>query len=219
MRELVIDSFAGGGGASLGIEAAIGRPVDYAINHDPEAVAMHIANHPETIHFTQDIWAVKPHEVTKGRPVALFWASPDCKHFSKAKGGKPVEKGIRDLAWVVVEWARAVRPRVIMLENVEEFRTWGPLGDDNLPIRDRKGETFNEWVSQLRALGYEVEWRELRACDYGAPTIRKRLFVIARCDGERIRWPLPTHGKGLGLLPYRTAAECIDWSIPCPSIF
>jgi DNA (cytosine-5)-methyltransferase 1 len=217
MSELVIDSFAGGGGASLGIEQALGRPVDIAINHDALAVAMHMTNHPGTRHYQQDIWSVKPREATKGRPVGLAWFSPDCKHFSKAKGGKPVEKSVRDLAWVVIDWAKDVRPRVIMLENVEEFRTWGPLDDDNMPIRDRKGETFQEWLAALRDLGYEVEWRELRACDYGAPTIRKRLFVIARCDGEAIQWPLATHGKHLE--PYRTAAECLDFDIPCPSIF
>lgn len=221
----VVDCFAGGGGASLGIERAIGRPVDFAINHDREAIAMHMANHPDTKHFQNDIWKVKPRQVVGHHPVALAWFSPDCKHFSKAKGGKPVEKSVRDLAWVVIEWAREVRPAVIMLENVEEFRTWGPLGDDNLPIRDRKGETFNEWQDQLRTLGYEVEWRELKACDYGAPTIRKRLFIIARCDGEPIRWPEKTHADPkkpnpvLPLLPYRTAAECIDWSVRCPSIF
>lgn len=217
MRGLIIDSFAGGGGASTGIEQALGRPVDVAINHDREAVAMHEANHPSTRHYTQDIWAVAPLEVTGGQPVQLAWFSPDCKHFSKAKGGKPVEKKIRDLAWVVVEWARAVQPAVIMLENVEEFRTWGPLDDAGLPIKAQRGETWEEWLGQLRALGYEVQWRELRACDFGAPTIRKRLFVIARRDGEPIRWPAPTHGRNR--TPYRTAAECIDWSIPTPSIF
>lgn len=219
MRPLIIDNFAGGGGASTGIEAAIGRPVDIAINHDPEAIAMHQANHPKTKHYTQDIWAVSPTEVAAGRPVAIAWFSPDCKHFSKAKGGKPVEKGIRDLAWVVVRWAREVKPKVIMLENVEEFRQWGPLDEDNLPIVDRKGETWKRWVRQLEKLGYKVEWRELRASDYGTPTSRKRLFVIARCDGKAIRWPRPTHGKGPGMKPYRTAAECIDWWRPCPSIF
>lgn len=219
MTGIVVDSFAGGGGASLGIEMALGRPVDIAINHDREAVAMHQANHPHTRHYQQDIWQAKPEQVTRGRRVALAWFSPDCKHFSKAKGGKPVEKSIRDLAWVVIDWAREVRPDVIMLENVEEFRTWGPLGEDNRPHPDLKGQTFNEWLSQLRGLGYEVEWRELRACDYGAPTIRKRLFIIARCDGRAIRWPLPSHGTGFGLLPYRTAAECIDWWRECPSIF
>lgn len=201
----------------MGIEQAIGRPVDVAINHDRLAVAMHEANHPATKHYHQDIWRVKPRQVTNGRPVSLFWASPDCKHFSKAKGGKPVEKSVRDLAWVVIEWARDVHPGVIMLENVEEFRQWGPLTEDNMPDKTRRGETFNEWAGQLRTLGYEVEWRELRAMDYGAPTTRKRLFVIARCDGKPIRWPQPTHGPGL--LPYRTAAECIDFWRPCPSIF
>lgn len=216
LREIVVDSFAGGGGASCGIEAA-GLRVDIALNHDPEAVCMHKANHPHTVHFAQNINAVDPREVTQGRPVGLAWFSPDCKHFSKAKGGKPVEKRIRDLAWVVVHWAKLVRPRVICLENVEEFTTWGPLLEDGRPCPVSRGLEFRRWVRELRKLGYKVEWRELRACDYGAPTIRKRLFVIARCDGEKIVWPEPTHGPGL--LPYRVAAECIDWSIPVRSIF
>ncbi len=216
-HEIVVDLFAGGGGASTGIEQAIGRHVDIAVNHDPEAVSLHQANHPQTRHFVSDVFEVDPRAVTDGRPVGLLWASPDCKHFSKAKGGKPVSKKIRGLAWVVVRWAKEVRPRIICLENVEEFQTWGPLGDDGRPCPDRKGLTFRRWVGQLRALGYVVEWRELRACDYGAPTIRKRLFLVARRDGEPIVWPQPTHGAGLK--PYRTAAECIDWSLPCPSIF
>lgn len=219
--ELVIDSFAGGGGASLGIEQAIGRPVDIAINHDRAAIAMHEANHPETRHYQEDVWQVDPIEATGGRPVALLWLSPDCTHHSKARGGKPRDKGIRGLAWVGLRWAARARPRVIILENVEEFRTWGPLNRRRRPKRNRKGETFDRWVSQLRRLGYEVEWREMRACDFGAPTSRKRLFVIARCDGEPITWPAPTHSNKplLGLVPYRTAAECIEWSLPCPSIF
>lgn len=214
---LVVDNFAGGGGASTGIEAALGRPVDVAINHDPEAVAMHAANHPATRHYCQSVWRADPLEVTGGQPVELAWFSPDCKHFSKAKGGKPVEKNIRDLAWVVVLWAKRVRPSIIMLENVEEFRTWGPLNADGMPCPDRRGQTFDAWTRELRKLGYKVEWRELRACDYGAPTSRKRLFLIARCDGLPIVWPKPTHGPGL--IPYRTAASIIDWSVPCPSIF
>ena len=222
-QELVIDLFAGGGGASTGIEQAIGRSVDIAVNHDAKAVSMHQANHPDTVHFIADVFEVDPLMVTCGRPVGLLWASPDCKHFSKAKGGKPVSKKIRGLAWVVVDWARAVRPRVICLENVEEFKTWGPLTEDNMPDPARRGETFEEWKGQLEALGYVVEHRELRACDYGAPTIRKRLFLVARCDGEPIVWPKATHAaapaKGSPLKPYRTAAECIDWTIPCPSIF
>jgi DNA (cytosine-5)-methyltransferase 1 len=219
-REIVIDSFAGGGGASIGIESALGRPVDVAINHDPEAIAMHRANHPGTQHFVQNVWQVDPRDVAQRRPVGLAWFSPDCKHFSKAKGGKPVKRHIRDLAWVVIHYAKLIGPRVIMLENVEEFEEWGPLIDVNgkmLPCPDRKGKTFRRWVGELRKLGYKVEWRQLRACDYGAPTIRKRLFLVARCDGLPIRWPKPTHGAGL--LPFRAAAECIDWSIPCPSIF
>lgn len=220
---LDVDNFAGGGGASKGIEAALGKPVDIAVNHDPEAVAMHRANHPATHHECQDIWNVDPAEVRSRGPIRLAWFSPDCTHFSKAKGSRPIrDEGARsrDLAWVVVEWARKAKPAIIMLENVEEFATWGPLGPDGRPCKRRKGQTFGEWVEALRAEGYQVEWRELRACDYGAPTIRKRLFIVARCDGRPIRWPAPTHGGDLlGLPEYRTAAECIDWSIPCPSIF
>lgn len=225
-RELIVDLFAGGGGASLGIEQAFGRPVDIAINHSADAVAMHAANHPSTEHYISDVFEVDPAQATGGRQVGLLWASPDCKHFSKAKGGAPRSKKIRALAWVVVKWAATVRPRVIMIENVEEFVTWGPLGTDNQPCPRRKGQTFKRWVGRLRALGYKVEWKELRACDYGAPTIRKRFFLVARCDGLPIRWPAPTHGKPDSdavrrgkLLPWRSAAECIDWSIACPSIF
>jgi DNA (cytosine-5)-methyltransferase 1 len=214
---LIIDNFAGGGGASTGIELALGRSPDLAVNHDPEAVAMHEANHPSTRHLCGDVWDVDPVRVCSGRPVALAWFSPDCKHHSKAKGGKPRDAKIRGLAWVVVRWARAVRPAVIMLENVEEFADWGPLRDDGTPHPDRKGWTFRRWVGSLEAAGYVVESRELRACDYGAPTTRKRLFVIARRDGLPIVWPSPTHGPGRR--PYRTAADCIDWSLPCPSIF
>jgi DNA (cytosine-5)-methyltransferase 1 len=216
-REIVVDNFAGGGGASTGIEAALGRPVDIAINHDPGAIAMHTVNHPHTRHYCESVWDVDPVKACSGSPVGLAWFSPDCKHFSKAKGGKPVEKKIRGLAWIAVKWARLVRPRVIILENVEEFKTWGPLTTADRPCPQRKGQTFLSWVRQLQALGYQVEHRELRACDYGAPTIRKRLFVIARCDGAPIVWPEPTHGPGLKA--YRTAAEIIDWSLPCPSIF
>ncbi|MEI7026181.1 DNA cytosine methyltransferase [Paenibacillus sp. y28] len=225
MREIIVDNFAGGGGASTGIELAIGRSVDIAINHDPAAIAMHKTNHPDTKHYCESVWDVPPLEATGGQPVALCWFSPDCKHFSKAKGGKPVEKKIRGLAWVAVRWAATVRPRVIMLENVEEFQTWGPIKDGQ-PDSKQKGRTFRSFVNALRRLGYEVEWRELRACDYGAPTIRKRFFLIARCDGKPIKWPQPTHGdpnsiqvKKKLLKPWRTAAEIIDWSIPCPSIF
>ncbi len=216
-HELVVDLFAGGGGASTGIEQAIGRHVDIAVNHDPQAVSLHEANHPQTKHYVSDVFEVDPVAVTSGRPVGLMWASPDCKHFSKAKGGKPVSKKIRGLAGVVIKWAKAVRPRVICLENVEEFQTWGPLLKDGRPCPQRKGQTFQRWVARLRNIGYVVEWRELRACDFGAPTIRKRLFLVARCDGQPIAWPKPTHGPGLK--PYLTAADCIDWSIPAPSIF
>ena len=221
-EELVVDLFAGGGGASTGIEQAIGRHVDIAVNHDAAAVSLHQANHPQTRHFVSDVFEVDPLVVTDGQPVGLLWASPDCKHFSKAKGGKPVSKRVRGLAWVVVKWAKLVQPRIICLENVEEFQTWGPLVDGR-PCPDRKGATFQRWVGQLRSLGYAVEWRELRACDYGAPTIRKRLFLVARRDGMPIVWPEPTHAakpaKGSGLKPWRTAAECIDWALLCPSIF
>ena len=221
MRELIIDNFAGGGGASEGIEQAIGRPVDIAINHDPAAIATHKANHPKTLHYCENVWDVDPRDVAKGRPVGLAWFSPDCKHFSKAKGNKPVEKNIRGLAWVVLRYAATVKPRVIMLENVEEFATWGPLVKDSegnhKPCPNRKGQTFQSFVRALERHGYKVEKNELRACDYGAPTIRKRLFMVARCDGQPIVWPQATHGEGK--LPFRTAAECIDWSIPAPSIF
>ncbi len=225
-KEIIVDNFAGGGGASTGIALAIGRSVDIAINHDPLAIAMHITNHPDTEHYCENVWDVDPRKAAADRPVALVWLSPDCKHFSKAKGGKPVEKQIRGLAWVAVRWATTVRPRVIILENVEEFKTWGPLLKNGMPDPKQKGRTFNCFVNALKRQGYQVETRELRACDYGAPTIRKRLFLIARCDGRPIVWPKPTHGdpesaevKAGRLKPWRTAAEIIDWSLPCPSIF
>jgi DNA (cytosine-5)-methyltransferase 1 len=217
-HEIVVDNFAGGGGASLGIERAIGRPVDFAINHDPMAIAIHQANHPNTYHYCEDVWKVDPREVGKGRRVGLAWFSPDCTHFSRAKGGKPVKRNIRALAWVVIRWAKLRHPRVIILENVAEFQTWGPLTKDSRPCPKRKGATFKRWLTMLRRLGYEVEYRELVAADYGAPTTRKRFFLIARSDGKPIVWPKPTHGPGRGK-PWRTAAECIDWSMPCPSIF
>lgn len=227
-HELVVDLFAGGGGASTGIEQAIGRHVDIAINHAADAVGLHQANHPQTLHFISDVFEVDPLTVVGQQRIGLLWASPDCKHFSKAKGGKPVSKKVRSLANVVVEWVKALKPshqhpRVICLENVEEFQTWGPLLKNDRPCPRRRGRTFKWWVGQLRGLGYTVEWHELRACDYGAPTIRKRLFLVARCDGMPIVWPAQTHAekpaKGSGLKPWRTAAECIDWSLPCPSIF
>ena len=225
-RPLIIDSFAGGGGASTGIERALGRGPDIAINHDAAALAMHAANHPDTHHITSDIWGVEPLEVTKGRHVELLWASPDCKHFSKAKGRAPKDRTIRDLAWVVVRWAEEVKPNVILLENVEEFQSWSPVGEDGQPVKGMEGVTFDLWRRRLRKAGYRVQFRELRACDYGAPTIRKRLFMVARRDGRPIVWPKPSHGdprsaavrKGR-LKPWRTAADCIDWTRPCPSIF
>ncbi len=225
-REIIVDNFAGGGGASSGIAMAIGRSVDIAINHDPDAIAMHQMNHPETEHYCESVWDIDPRKATGGRPVALCWLSPDCKHFSKAKGGKPVEKTIRGLAWVAIRWAATVRPRVIMLENVEEFQTWGPLLQNNMPDPKQKGRTFKAFINAFRRLGYEVDFRELVASDYGAPTKRKRFFLVARCDGQPIAWPAPTHGdpkseavKSGRLKPWRTAAEIIDWSLPCPSIF
>lgn len=221
---MIVDLFAGGGGASCGIEMGLGRTPDVAVNHDRAAVAMHATNHPNTQHHTCDVFEVDPRAVTGGHPVGVLWASPDCTFHSKARGGKPIRSGVkkrRALAWVVTRWAAQVRPRVILLENVEEFAKWGPLvgpPDALRPCKRRKGRTFRQWVRSLTDLGYEVQWKELRACDFGAPTIRKRLFVVARCDGRPIVWPEPTHGPGRGR-PYRTAAECIDWSIPCPSIF
>lgn len=224
--EIIVDNFAGGGGASTGIELAVGRSVDIAINHDPAAIAMHKTNHPETEHYSENVWDVDPVKACRGRKVALAWFSPDCKHFSKAKGGKPVERSIRGLAWVAVRWARKVKPRIIMLENVEEFQTWGPLLPNNKPDPEKKGRTFRYFIRALKRYGYDVDWRELRACDYGAPTIRKRFFLIARSDGKPIKWPEATHGSPNNLFvhagklqPWRTAAEIIDWNIECKSIF
>ena len=226
MEGLIVDLFAGGGGASTGLAQALGRAPDIAINHDAEALSMHMANHPGTRHLLNDITRVLPLEATEGRPVSILHASPDCTHFSKAKGGKPRSQYIRDLAWVVVRWAEDTHPTLITLENVEEFRTWGPLNHEGQPIKEQSGQTFRAWIRRLRRLGYRVEWRELLACDYGAPTKRKRLFVVARRDGGRIVWPEPTHGDPASsdvqegrLMPWRTAAECIDWSIPGRSIF
>lgn len=263
--EIIVDNFAGGGGASTGIELAIGRSVDVAINHDPDAIAMHTANHPNTKHYCEDVFDIDPLEATQGRKVALCWLSPDCKHFSKAKGNTPVNKNIRGLAWVTLRWASKVHPRVIILENVEEFKTWGPL----IPVRDKvtgrikvledvevdgkikkvqriaeagevvpfknqiltpnkqkAGKIFKQFIYHLERLGYTVEWKELRACDYGAPTTRKRFFMIARCDQNKIVWPEPTHGPADSIevmkeqkMSYRTAAEIIDWNIPGNSIF
>jgi len=212
-----IDLFAGGGGASLGIEWATGSPPIAAVNHDAAAIEMHAANHADSHHFHEDVFQVSPYEAAHGHDIDLLWASPDCTHFSRAKGGKPKSKKIRGLAWVIVDWAISLRPRIICMENVAEFQTWGPLDDQGHAIKERKGETFEEFVGKLRQLGYVVEWRVLSAADYGAPTIRKRLFLVARCDGEPIRWPDPTHGPGRK--PYRTAAECINWEVPCLSIF
>lgn len=223
--EIIVDNFAGGGGASSGIEVALGRIVNAAINHDPAAILMHKTNHPYTEHYQASVWDIDPKEVCRGRPVALAWFSPDCKHFSKAKGAALVDKHIRGLAWITLRWAGTVRPRVIILENVEEFQTWGPVRKGK-PVKKKAGQTFQKFIKQLRDLKYRVEWKELVAADYGAPTTRKRFVLIARCDGRPICWPDPTHAprdseavKSGKLLPWRSAAEIIDWSLPCPSIF
>lgn len=219
-REIVIDLFCGGGGASTGIEAAIGRPVDVAINHSPQAIYYHEQNHPCTNHFRTDVFDVHPLAVSKGRPVGLLWLSPDCTHFSRSRGGAPKKKSIRSLATIGLHYARQVRPRVIILENVSEFRTWCRLDKrTKQPDKRKKGECFLKFIRRLEGMGYAVEHRVLKACDYGAPTTRERLVLIARCDGQPIQWPRKTHGKGRRKLPYRTAAECLDFSIPTVSIF
>lgn len=231
---LILDSFAGGGGASTGIEMALGRSPDIAINHNPAALALHQANHPETLHLSENVYKVDPLDYVRGRHIGLAWFSPDCKHFSKAKGGKPVERNIRDLAWIIPGWIERIQASggsvdVVILENVEEFQTWGPLIETErglMPCPDSRGQTFAKWCKKLRRLGGKIEHRELRACDFGAPTIRKRLFIIVRFDGQKIVWPAPTHGKpddpdviAGRKKPYRWTAEVIDWSLPCPSIF
>mgnify|MGYP003629634187 CR=1 FL=1 len=251
-NEIVVDNFAGGGGASTGMELGLNTHVDIAINHDPAAIDMHKINHPETKHYCESVWDVDPVEACAGRPVGLAWFSPDCKHFSKAKGGTPVEKTIRGLAWVVARWAALVPMRVFMLENVEEFMSWGPLLEVSpgvfKPDPDRKGETYAAFIKCMttglvkghtawpeikealgedfpyhkleKGLGYKIEHKILTACDFGAPTSRKRFFLVGRNDGQSIKWPNPTHGKaGSGLKPYLTAADIIDWSIPAKSIF
>lgn len=218
--EIIVDNFAGGGGASTGIEIATGRAVAIAINHDPAAILMHKTNHPYTEHLQASVWDVDPKTVCRGRPVGLAWFSPDCKHFSKVKGAALVDRKIRGLAWITLRWAAEVRPRVIILENVEEFQTWGPVRKGK-PVKKLAGTTFRQFISQLEELGYTVEFRELVAADYGAPTSRKRFYMIARCDGKPIVWPKPTHSKtgADGLPKWRSAAEIIDWSLPCPSVF
>ena len=218
--EIIVDNFAGGGGASTGIEIATGRLVALAVNHDPAAILMHRTNHPYTEHFQASVWDIDPKAVCRGRPVGLAWFSPDCKHFSKAKGAALVDRKIRGLAWITLRWAATVRPRVIILENVEEFRTWGPVRKGK-PVKKLAGTTFRKFIRQLEELGYDVEYRELIAADYGAPTSRKRFYLIARCDGRPIVWPEPTHSKtgADGLPKWRSAAEIIDWSLPCPSVF
>lgn len=225
LQEIIVDNFAGGGGASTGIEIAAGATVHIAINHDADAIAMHRANHPYTRHLQASVWDVDPAEVCEGRPVGLAWFSPDCKHFSKAKGAALVDRKIRGLAWIVLRWAARVRPRVIMLENVEEFVTWGPVRRGK-PVKSKAGQTFRKWKRQLEELGYAIEYRELVAADYGAPTTRKRFVLVARCDGKSIRWPERTHAprdseevRSGKCVPWISAAEIIDWSLPSYSIF
>lgn len=220
LDEIIVDNFAGGGGASTGMELAAGRPVAIAVNHDPDAIRMHRTNHPYTEHLQASVWDVDPVGVCGGRPVGLAWFSPDCKHFSKAKGAALVDRKIRGLAWITLRWAAKVRPRVIILENVEEFQTWGPVRKGK-PVKKLAGTTFRRFIRQLEGLGYHVEHRELVAADYGTPTSRKRFYLIARCDGRSIVWPKPTHSRtGTDGLPkWRSAAEIIDWSLPCPSVF
>lgn len=232
---IIFDSFAGGGGASEGIKQALGRSPDYAINHDANALALHEENHPETIHLSENVWKVDPLDYLRGRHVGLAWFSPDCKHFSKAKGGKPVSRNIRDLCWIIPGWIERIQKSggkvdVVIMENVEEFKDYGPLIETDrgeMPDPARKGETFQKWCKKLRGLGAKIEMRQLRGRDYGAPTIRKRLFIIMRFDGQKIVWPEPTHGDpskdpdvATGRkLPWPIVANCIDWSLPCPSIF
>lgn len=223
--EIIVDNFAGGGGASTGIELAAGRPVAIAINHDPDAILLHKTNHPWTKHIQASVWDVDPVAECEGRPVGLAWFSPDCKHFSKAKGSALVDRHIRGLAWIVLRWAGTVRPRVIMLENVEEFQTWGPVRRGK-PVKAKAGQTFRKFIQQLSDLGYVIEHREVVAADLGAPTTRKRFVMIARCDGKPIVWPERTHAprdseevKSGKLKPWRSAAEIIDWSLPSYSIF
>lgn len=222
---IVVDNFAGGGGASSGLEMALGRSVDIAINHDPEAIRMHKTNHPNTKHFCENVWDVDPLEVCEGKEVDVAWFSPDCKHFSRAKGKVPANKNIRGLAWVALRWAGLVRPKVIFLENVSEFQSWGPIRKGK-PIKSKAGITFHKFIGQLKSLGYDVKYRELSAADYGAPTSRKRFFLIARCDGKPIIWPESTHSNpvqlevALGLKrPWVAASTIIDWSVPTKSIF
>lgn len=253
-HELIADNFAGGGGASEAIRLAFGRDPDFAINHDGEALCMHAANHPSTAHEREDVFLINPTVMTGNRPVGAVWFSPTCTHFSKAKGFNILNQKVRGLAWVVLKWGEQIAPRLMFLENVEEFEGWGPLDETGHPIKAHKGRTFQAFIAALTTglspdhpdieeihdtlgrdfpmerlytgLGYQVEWKVLRACDYGAPTIRKRLFMVMRRDGLPIVWPLPTHAdkksdavRAGSLKPFATAAECIDWSIPCPSIF
>lgn len=218
--ERIIDLFAGGGGASTGILAALGRSPDLVVDYNQAALAVHLANHPHGMHYCDDVFKALPE--TSTQPVGLLWASPSCTQFSKAKTGSPLNASVRNLAWAVVDWARVTKPRCIVLENVEEFTSWGPLDGNGRPLRDKKGQFFQEWLQALQGMDYVVEWKSLVAADYGAPTTRKRLFLVARNDGAPIVWPQPLHAEKhdtSDLKPWRTALEVIDWSIPCVSIF
>ncbi len=219
MRDgLIIDCFAGGGGASVGIEMALGRPVDIAINHDPAAILMHKTNHPNTLHLTEDIFEVDLQKHVAGRHVALMWASPDCTSHSKAKGGQPRESGLRILPWAVYKHAQTILPDVIIMENVEEIQDWGPLDDDGHPIKERKGEDYEKFIASMKSLGYEFDSRELVAADYGAPTTRKRWYAIFRRDGGEIAWPKRTHYPDKEPR-WKACGDYIDWSDLGKSIF
>lgn len=220
-QNLIIDCFAGGGGASVGIEMAIGRPVDVAINHDPAAILMHKTNHPDTLHLTEDIFKVNLKKYVRGRQVALMWASPDCTSHSKAKGAKPRERGLRILPWAVYKHAKAILPMVIIMENVEEIQKWGPLDENGHPIKEKEGEDYRKFIAAMKSLGYIFQCRELVAADYGAPTIRKRWYAVFRRDGRDIVWPEPTHSKNgeNGLLPWEPIYKYLDFSNLGKSIF
>lgn len=220
MDNMIIDCFAGGGGASVGIEMALGRPVDIAINHDPDAILMHKTNHPTTLHLTEDIFKVDLQKYVKGRKVSLMWASPDCTSHSKAKGGQPRKKGLRILPWAVYKHAKAILPEVIIMENVEEIQQWGPLDEKGHPIPERKGEDYKKFIAAMKSLGYTFDCRELIAADYGAPTTRKRWYAIFRRDSKEIKWPVQTHSKnGYGFEQWKQCGDYIDWSDLGQSVF
>lgn len=220
MNDLIIDCFAGGGGASVGIEMALGKQVDIAINHDPDAILMHKTNHPNTLHLTEDIFKVDLKKYVHGKRVVLMWASPDCTSHSKAKGGKPREKGLRILPWAVYKHAKAILPDLIIMENVEEIQQWGPLDEKGYPIPEKKGEDYKKFITAMKSLGYIFDCRELVAADYGAPTTRKRWYAVFRRDGLEIRFPKQTHSAdGIGFEKWKSCGDYIDWSDLGSSIF